>query len=83
MPNHDIVFSMNIVGGDEYSRARCIMFGPVPPTSGHLSCTDAFAWSRGCPFMTGTTLNIIISEQKIIQLFTFMSELSHMTHDDH
>ena len=29
---------------------------PVPPTSGHLACTDTFAWSRGCPFMTGTTV---------------------------
>ena len=28
----------------------------VPLTSGHLSCTDTFAWSRGCPFMTGTTV---------------------------
>ena len=30
----------------------------VPPTSGHLSCTDTFAWSRGCPFMTGTTVHL-------------------------
>ena len=46
--------------GDECSRARCITFGaprpPVPPTSDHLSCADTFAWSRGCPFMTGTTV---------------------------
>ena len=28
----------------------------VPVTSGHLQCTDTFAWSRGCPFMTGTTV---------------------------
>ena len=31
-------------------------------TSGHLQCTDTFAWSRGCPFMTGTT--VIISRGK-------------------
>ncbi len=30
----------------------------VPPMSGHLSCTDTFAWSRGCPFMTGTTVQV-------------------------
>ena len=29
---------------------------PVPVMSGHLQCTDTFAWSRGCPFMTGTTV---------------------------
>ena len=28
----------------------------VPPMSGHLSCTDTSAWSRGCPFMTDTTV---------------------------
>ena len=43
------------------SIARCIIFGvpacpSVPVTSGHLQCTDSFAWSRGCPFMTGTTV---------------------------
>ena len=27
---------------------------PVPLTNGHLSCRDSFAWSRGCPAMTGT-----------------------------
>ena len=32
MQNHDIVFSMNIVGGDECSRARCIMFGAAHPS---------------------------------------------------
>ena len=55
---HDIIFSMNIAG---VSHARCITFGaarlsPVHPTSGHLSCRDTFAWSRGCPFMTDTTI---------------------------
>ena len=25
----------------------------VAGDSGHLQCTDTFAWSRGCPFMTG------------------------------
>ena len=58
------VFSMNTAGGDSSnigSLARCIVFGvpacpPVPLMSGHLQCTDTFAWSRGCPFMTGTTV---------------------------
>ena len=36
MPNHDIVVSINIVGGDECSRARCIMFGAA-----HLSLRRA------------------------------------------
>ena len=27
MAMHDIMFSMNIAGGDDYSRARCITFG--------------------------------------------------------
>ena len=46
----------------ECSRARCIpRLAPpgrpsVPPTSGHLSRTDTFAWSRGCPSTTGTTV---------------------------
>ena len=31
MPNHDIVGIMNIAGGDECSRARCIMFGTAHP----------------------------------------------------
>ena len=29
---------------------------PVPLMCGHLSCTDTFAWCRGCLFMTGTTV---------------------------
>ena len=42
-------------------KKRCITFGvpacpAVPVTSGHLQCTDTFAWSRVCPFMTGTTV---------------------------
>ena len=45
------------------SLARCIIFGvparpSVPLMSGHLQCTDTFAWSRGCPFMTGTTVMV-------------------------
>ena len=60
------VFSMNTAGGDSSnigSIARCIVFGvpacpPVPLMSGHLQCTDTFSWSRGCPFMTGTTVYI-------------------------
>ena len=28
----------------------------LPLISGHLQWTDTFAWSRGCPFMTGTTV---------------------------
>ena len=33
----------NIAGDGECSRARCTTFDAVPPTSGHLSCTDTFA----------------------------------------
>ena len=29
----------------------------LPLISGHLQCTDIFAWSRGCPFMTGTNVS--------------------------
>ena len=48
------------------SLARCIIFGvpacpAVPLTSGHLQCTDTFAWSRGCPFMTDTTVIVGIN----------------------
>ena len=32
---------------------------PVPLMCGHRSCTDTFAWSRWCPFMTGTTVHHI------------------------
>ena len=28
----------------------------LPLISGHLQRTDTFAWSRGCPFMTGITV---------------------------
>ena len=28
----------------------------LPLISGHLQWTDTFAWSRGCPFMTGITV---------------------------
>ena len=48
MTMHVIVFSMNIDGGD-------VVVQPTRP-SDHLSCKDTFAWSRGCPFMTGTTV---------------------------
>ena len=40
-----------------FSMSRLIStFPSVPLMSGHLQCTDTFAWSRGCPFMTGTTV---------------------------
>ena len=64
-------FTRNSAGGDivgSIARCRPIIFGvprlpSVPVTSGHLQCTDTFAWSRGCPFMTGTTviMNRLIS----------------------
>ena len=52
------VFSMNMDGGDNRGVSYVASFTcpPVPLTSGHLSCTDTFAWSRGCPFMAGTTV---------------------------
>ena len=42
---------MNIAGGNV---VRCVMH--------HLSSRDTFAWSQGCPFMTGTT-GLSVSEQ--------------------
>ena len=48
------VFIRNIAGGDS-SMYYCAC-PSVPVASGHLQCTDTFAWSRGCPFMTGTTV---------------------------
>ena len=52
------VFSMNMAGGDNRGVLNVASFTclPVPLMSGHLSCTDTFAWSRGCPFMAGTTV---------------------------
>ena len=52
------VFSMHMDGGDNRGVLYVASFTcpPVPLTSGHLSCTDTFAWSRGCPFMAGTTV---------------------------
>ena len=52
------VFRMNMDGGDNRGVLYVASFTcpPVPLTSGHLSCTDTFAWSRGCPFMAGTTV---------------------------
>ena len=55
----------NEYGGDVVVQAvPGITFGAptarpsVALTSGHLSCTDTFAWSREYPFMTGTTLTL-------------------------
>ena len=50
MTMHAIVLRMNIAGGDECSRARCITTvwrRPVPPTNGHLSCTDTLPGLEG------------------------------------
>ena len=40
----------------------------APPTfpSDHLSCADTFAWSRGCPFMTGTTVHTSLVTMPLI-----------------
>ena len=53
------VFSMNMAGGDNRGvlYVASLTCPPVPLMSGHLSCTDIFAWSRGCPFMAGTTVD--------------------------
>ena len=53
-----LVFSMNMAGGDNRGVLNVASFTcpPVPLMSGHLSCTDTFAWSRACPFMAGTTV---------------------------
>ena len=52
------VFSMNMAGGDNHGVLYVASFScpPVPLMSGHLSCTDTFIWSRGCPFIAGTTV---------------------------
>ena len=49
---------INMAGGDNRGVLYVASFTcpPVPLMSGHLSCTDTFAWSRGCPFMAGTTV---------------------------
>ena len=61
------VFIRNIAGGDSINvvlQGVLYLASPacpsVPVMSGHLQCTDTFAWSRGCPFMTGTTVYIYI-----------------------
>ena len=57
------VFIRNIAGGDSINVVlQGVLYlaspacPPVPVMGGHLQCTDTFAWSRGCPFMTGTTV---------------------------
>ena len=52
------VFSMNMAGDDNRGVLYVASFTcpPVPLMSGHLSCTDIFTWSRGCPFIAGTTV---------------------------
>ena len=40
MTMHDIVFSMNIAGGDEYSRTRCITFGAAHPSLRRAATCD-------------------------------------------
>ena len=37
---HDIVFSVNIAGGDECSRARCITFGAAHPSLRRAATCD-------------------------------------------
>ena len=57
MTMHEIVFSINIAGGDVVVQGVLRLAPPTRPSEeGYLSCTDIFAWSRGCPFMTGTTV---------------------------
>ena len=36
---------------------------PIPLMSGHLSCRDTFAWSRGCPFVRGNSVTIYMLQQ--------------------
>ena len=50
----------------------------VPLTSGHLSCTDTFAWSRGCPFMTGTTVVECTASANKRRSNSFSNTESHM-----
>ena len=54
------VFIRNIAGDDSTLQGVLYLASPtcasVPVTSCHLHCTDTFAWSQGCPFMTGTTV---------------------------
>ena len=74
------VFIRNIAGGDSNNvvlQGVLYLASPacpsVPVMSGHLQCTDTFAWSRGCPFITGTTVVSILDIKKFIQsisLFT-------------
>ena len=48
---------------------------PVPLMSGHLSCTDTFAWSRGCLFIAGTT---VFASRLNVQLKLFV--LFYLSH---
>ena len=42
---------MNIAGGDVVMQGVLCLAPPTRPSN------DTFAWSRGCPFMTGTTVD--------------------------
>ena len=59
-------FSMNIAGGIIFGAPAC---PAVPLMSGHLQCTDTVAWSRGCPFMTGTTVYV-----KLVHSYSFITQ---------
>ena len=67
-------FSMNMAGDDNRGVLYVASFTCplVPLMSGHLSCTDTFSWSRGCPFMAGTTVlykkRHMIGKSKDIQI---------------
>ena len=58
------------------------MFVAVPPTSGHLSCTDTFARSRGCPFLTGTTVFLFARNVFNVDFFVFQENSLTYSEED-
>ena len=40
----------------------------APTTGGHLSYRDTFAWSRGCPFTTGTTVGKMFPSSLLVRM---------------
>ena len=47
---------------------------------GHLQRTDTFAWSRGCPFMTGTTVDPRLADCPVRLSHTPLSSPSSYSH---
>ena len=59
---YSLCISLVVLHNDVVHDVMCLAQShpPVPLMSGHLSCTDTFAWSQGCPPIAGTTVYTLL-----------------------